>query len=323
MTASIRLPASDIDPAILDEAADWLVMFQSGEATARDHARLARWRKRSPAHEAAWRRAENVLETFRQVPPGLGRDTLSRLGNPGRRRALALLALAVPGAWLAWRHLPWREWTADFYTATGERKSVTLADGTRLALNTATAINVMFTAAERRLVLLAGEILLATAQDSSSAPRPLVVCTAQGSLRPLGTRFAVRRLDEATRVTVFEGAVEVRPIKSAQTAIVRAGEQTAFSSGALQAARPADAGAALWERGMLLARDMRLGDLVAELARYHRGVLRCDPSVAGLTVSGAFPVANVGASLTLLEKSLPVRVNRGTSWWITVQRAED
>src|SRR5690606_7993003 len=69
MTAAARIPAADIDQFILDEAADWLVLFQSGEATDGDRARLARWRARSAAHEAAWQKAEGVLATFRQVPP--------------------------------------------------------------------------------------------------------------------------------------------------------------------------------------------------------------------------------------------------------------
>src|SRR5690606_25232962 len=199
----------DIDQAILDEAADWLVLLQSGEATDHDQAKLAHWRERSPAHEAAWQRAEGVLDTFRKVPPKHGRDTLPRLPNPGRRQMLALLALAVAGAWLAWRHTPWQEWTADLRTATGEQKTVTLADGTHLVLNTATAVDVAFTATERRLALVAGEILITTAQDPSPTPRPFIVRTAEGSLRPLRTRFNVRNLDDSTQVAVFEGAVEV------------------------------------------------------------------------------------------------------------------
>lgn len=319
MTAAARLPTADIGQTILDEAADWLVLLQSGEATDRDRARFVRWRARSPAHEAAWQRAESVLETFQQVPPKLGRDTLSRLPSSGRRQVLALLALAVPGVWLGWRHMPWNEWTADLRTATGEQKTVTLADGTRLVLNTATAVDVVFTATERRLALVAGEILIATAKDPSPTPRPFIVHTAQGSLRPLGTRFTVRRLDEHTRVAVFEGMVEVRLAASTQAAVVRAGEQMAFTASVLQPTLAAGESAALWERGMLTARNMRLGDLVAELDRYHRGVLRCDPAIADLTVSGAFPMTDTEASLALLEKSLPVRIGRATSYWITVQ----
>ena len=83
--------------------------------------------------------------------------------------------------------------------------------------------------------------------------------------------------------------------------------------------RPVEASTTLWEHGMLLARDMHLGELIAELNRYHRGVLRCDPSVASLAISGAFPVTDIPASLALLETTLPIRISSTTSWWITVQ----
>lgn len=308
----------DVGQVILDEAIDWLVLLQSGAATDHDRAELARWCQRSPAHEATWQRAEGVLDTFRQVPSQLGRDTFARLPGTSRRELLAMLMLAVPGAWLAWRHMPWQEWTADLRTATGVQKTMVLADGTRLVLNTATAVDVAFTPAERRITLVAGEILITTAQDPSPVPRPFIVCTSQGRLRPLGTRFNVRSLGGSTRVAVFEGAVEVRPVASALAVVVRAGEQMAFTAGELQAMQPADASAALWAQGMLLACDMCLGDLVTELARYHHGILRCDPAAAGLTVSGAFPVMDTEASLIMLERSLPVRIGRATSYWITV-----
>lgn len=320
MTTTAPLSADDIDPVILDEAAGWLVLLHSGEASARDLQELERWRIRSAAHEAAWQRAENMLGAFRQVPPKLGRDTLARLGSPGRRQLLrlGLLAIAAPTAsWLGWRHLPWREWSADLRTTTGEQKRFDLADGTRLVLNTASAVNVSFTPTERRLTLLAGEILITTAKDAPPTAPPFILHTGQGRLTPLGTRFAVRQFEESTRLAVFEGAVEIRPAASGQAAILRAGEQTDFTAIAIQPPAPAED--ALWERGMLLARNMPLGALVDELSRYHRGLLRCDPEVAGLIVSGAFPVTDVPTSLTLLEKTLPVRVGRATGYWLTVR----
>jgi len=54
------------------------------------------------------------------------------------------------------------------------------------------------------------------------------------------------------------------------------------------------------------------------LARYRRGVLRCDPAVADLRVSGAFPLADIDGSLRLLEKTLPVRISHVTPFWTTV-----
>ncbi|WP_439515600.1 FecR domain-containing protein [Oceanibaculum nanhaiense] len=320
MTTTTPSSSGDIDPAILNEAAGWLVLLHSSEASARDLQDLERWRARSAAHEAAWQRAENMLGAFRQVPPKLGRDTLARLGSPGRRQLLrlGLLAIAAPSAgWLGWHHLPWREWSADLRTATGEQKRFDLADGTRLVLNTASAVDIVFSPTERRLTLLAGEILITTAKDASPTGPRFILRTGQGSLSPLGTRFAVRQFEESTRLAVFEGAVEIRPAASGQAAILRAGEQTDFTTIAIQPPAPAED--ALWERGMLLARDMPLGTLVAELARYHRGLLRCGPEVAGLNVSGAFPVTDVPISLTLLEKTLPVRVGRATGYWLTVR----
>ncbi len=315
----MAVSATDIDPAILNEATGWMVLLQAGEAGERELAELGRWRERSPAHEAAWRRAESMLETFRRVPPRLGRDTLSRLGRPGRRHLLGLLALAAPVAWLSWREAPWQEWTADLRTGVGERRSIDLADGTRLVLNTASAVNLAFGAESRRLTLLAGEILITTGRDPSPSPRPFTVRTAQGSVRALGTRFMVRHLGDATRVAVFDGAVEVRPAESDQVVLLRAGEQMRFTAHAMQPVQAVEATATLWEKGMLLARDMPLGELVAELARHHRGVLRCDPAVAALPVSGAFALGDVPASLALLEQTLPLRIARATPYWITVQ----
>ena len=312
----------DIDPAILNEAAGWMVLLQAGEASERDLVELARWRERSAAHEAAWRRAEGMLDTFRRVPPRLGRDTLlrlDRLGRPGRRQLLGLLALAAPVAWLSWRQAPWQAWTADLSTGVGERRAIDLADGTRLVLNTGSAVNLAFGAQQRRVTLLAGEILITTGRDPAPLPRPFIVRTAQGSVQALGTRFMVRQLDDAIRVAVFEDAVEVRPAESEPTALLRAGEQLLFTAQGLQPVQPVEASAALWEKGMLLARDMPLGELIAELARHHRGLLRCDPAVAALPVSGAFALGDVPASLALLAQSLPLRISRATPYWITVQ----
>nr|WP_205600983.1 FecR domain-containing protein [Halomonas socia] len=201
-------PGADLDQAILLEAADWMVLMQSGEASDSDHAQLERWQAISPDHEEAWRRAEELLGALDRVPGKLARGALSRLPSPERRQILrlGLLLLAAPTAsWLALRHTPWREWSADLRTATGEQRTLDLADGTRLVLNTASAVNVSLTASERRLTLLTGEILITTGSDPSPMSRPFIVQTSHGTLRALGTRFSARRLENATRAAVFEG----------------------------------------------------------------------------------------------------------------------
>ena len=72
---------------------------------------------------------------------------------------------------------------------------------------------------------------------------------------------------------------------------------------------------------MLLAIDMPLGTLTEELGRYRSGVVRCDPAVADIVVSGAFSLRDTDASLALLQKTLPVRVQQLGPWWVTIKPA--
>lgn len=319
-------PGSTPDPALLKEAADWVMALHYGGAAERDAEAFERWRRQSPAHGEAWARAEAVMGSFAQLPAGIGKNALGSLQQQraARRRSLQLLGsllVAAPAGWLAWRQLPWQEWTADVATATGERKTLQLADGTQLVLNTATAVDIAFTATERRLRLRAGEILVTTGHaDPSPTYRPFIVQTAQGSAQALGTRFSLRQFDGAlgtSRVAVFEQAVQVRT-DSGATRTLRAGEQADFTAAAVQPAVPVDPSAALWEQGMLLARGMRLADVLAEMARHRGGVLRCHPAVADLQVSGAIALGDTDMALALLERSLPVRVERLTRYWVTV-----
>lgn len=312
--------SQSIDPLILGEAADWMVQLQSGSATDEDRRAIALWQGRSAQHAQAWQRAQAVLGDFNSVPAAIVGDTLKRIGRKkslGRRQALGLLLAAGPAAWLAYRQVPWQQWTADQHTAIGEQKNLTLPDGTRLLLNTGSSLNIAFSDQVRRIELLKGEVLITTAKDS--AQRPFIVQTRHGTARALGTRFSVRVGEQASRVAVTEGAVQLLAEHAGQGVIVRAGEQGAFSVDRVAAVEPLDVSALTWENGMLLAQHMRLADLLDELGRYRAGVLRCHDSVANLTVSGAFSLRDTDASLHLLQETLPVKVSSLTGYWVTVE----
>ncbi|NVZ84611.1 FecR domain-containing protein [Pseudomonas yamanorum] len=309
-----------IDPLILGEAADWMVQLQSGSATDEDRRAIAQWQGRSVQHAQAWQRAQAILGDFNTVPAAIAGDTLKRIGRKkplGRRQALGLLLAAGPATWLAYRQLPWQQWTADQHTAIGEQKNLTLPDGTRVLINTGSSLNIAFSDQVRRIELLKGEVLITTAKDA--AHRAFIVQTRHGTARALGTRFSVRVGEQASRVAVTEGAVELLPEHATQGVIVKAGEQGAFGADRVAAVEPLDVSALTWENGMLLAQHMRLADLLDELGRYRAGVLRCHDSVASLTVSGAFSLRDTDASLHLLQETLPVKVSSLTGYWVTVE----
>lgn len=313
-----------IDPLILGEAADWLVHLQSGAATEEDHRAIQSWCQRSAQHAQAWQRAEAILGDFRSVPGAIATQTLRRAARPGigRRQVLTrlgLLLLAGPVAWMAWQRAPWQQWTADQHTSIGEQKPLTLPDGTRLLLNTASSVDIVFNERERRIELLKGELLITTAKDPSPGYRPFIVKTRHGSAQALGTHFSVRVGESSSNVAVLEGSVELRPAYSTERLLLKAGEQGAFSDRALATVTRVDASALTWENGMLVATDMRLTDLLDELGRYRAGVLRCHQAVADLRVSGAFSLRDTDASLRLLSDTLPISVSSLTRYWVTIE----
>ncbi|WP_295176418.1 hypothetical protein [Variovorax sp. SCN 67-20] len=97
-----------------------------------------------------------------------------------------------------------------------------------------------------------------------------------------------------------------------------AGSRVRFGPASVGALNRADERAAAWTDGTLVVERMRLADFLGELGRYRGGVLRCDPEVGGLLVSGAFPLADTDAVLAMLEETLPVRLRSMSRYWVTV-----
>lgn len=250
-----------------------------------------------------------AAQTLRSAPP-------RRPPRAARRALLGLLVGGGIGAYALRQTPQWQYSVADHRTARGERRQLTLADGTRIMLGSASAIDVRYSPQARQVRLLAGEIFIVTASDHA---RPFTVQTAQGTVRALGTRFSVREADEGIRVAVEQGAVEIRPAAGAPAVRLDAGQQSRFNRAGADAARPLDANAMAWTRGLLVAERMPLSDFLAEVSRYRRGVLRADPAVRALVVSGVYPLDDTEQILDTLPQSLPVTLSRTTRWWVTLK----
>lgn len=325
-----------LDRSVARQAALWLVRLHDAHVSAADLAACARWRAAHPDHEHAWQRAERIGSKLNGLPGGIALQSLGR-GNRMERRAVLktlLLFMTLPAGYATYqaaRHtLPWELWVAGLRTTTGERRTVTLADGSELILNTNSAVDVRFDAGQRLLILHAGEILVQTARDplvqkEAATGRPFVVRTRQGNIRALGTRFIVSAADThpdptpATSVTVLEHAVEIRPaIDAGQARVFEAGRQVSFTASTIAAPQPADPYAAAWVQGRLVVNAMRLDDFLAQLSRYRRALLRCEPQIAGLRISGAFQLDNIDGILDALPDTLPVAVLYRSRYWVTV-----
>lgn len=316
------------DRIILREAAEWLATLHSGDACEEDLAGCRRWRQQDDRHEQAYRKVESLWQRFETLSSEEGASaTVNTVLNGERRRhrlrnsgALAVVAAAFLGIGSFTSTLPSTDLLADYHSGVGELQRITLPDGSALLLNTDSAVDLAFTAHERRVKLRHGELWVDVTADAS---RPFVVDTESGTARALGTSYAVRSDREADmQVIVTESLVEVcadaTPGQCVQTV---AGEAAQLYDGALSGPQKIDALAATaWTRRRLAVNNQPLPEVLAELNRYRRGYLYYDDdALAGLSVSGVFSLDDTDRALSTLADYLPIKVQRITPWFVSVK----
>lgn len=328
--AAVPPLGTDLDHKTLHQAAEWFAVLGAGDAGEEDRARWSAWLAERPEHGRAWQRVQAISSRL-ALPAeerGAAESALAAADRLVRRRrslkTLALVGVSASVGWAAWRSPPGQTLVAglgaDYRTGVGETAQWTLADGSRLWLDTASAADAAFGPALRRISLRTGRLLVETATQAGTSAPPLVVDTAEGRLRALGTRFTVQQFDGITELAVHAGRVEVRPgERAAGSKIVAAGEQLRFTAHGIGATQAASVAGEAWIRGVLLADNLPLPAFVAELARYRRGLLRCDPALAHLRVAGGYPLRDPDRALAMLEAALPVRVRHRLPGWVVVE----
>lgn len=296
------------------EAAEWFAWLESEDCSKADWARWQQWLAQDVSHREAWALIEKVDVDFRLASSGPAREALNAAGQ-SRRTALKTLVgigVTVPAAWFVGTSDLVRTWDSDLQTATGEVRMFNLEDGTRLWLDTASAVRLDFTDSQRTIVLLAGVIHIHTAPDV----RPLRVSVNRTLIRPVGTRFSVSRHDNPMSVAVEQGEVEVTA-GSGRRVRVNAGSRARVDHGAVEVSRVPD-GEFGWTSGRLVADNLPLGQLAEQLNRYYPGMIVTTQAASDLRVVGAYPLDRIDQSLGALSDSLPIKVRRITPWFVLI-----
>lgn len=318
-------PASSrpVSAHVLDAAIAWQLTLDSSSPLEREE--FTKWHAANEEHARAWRQLGMLDQRF-SVANGPARSALLQSREGIRRRVRKLgsgLASVVAVMGLALfagdRYLPVDYWLADQRTATGEQRTLRLADGTVLNLNTHSAVDVRFDDKRRLIVLQEGEILVETGHGDA---RPFIVETREGSMRALGTRFLVKREEQGTRLSVLQSAVAAHAESNPEEQILHEGQQVLMRSDGLDPILALNPGADAWTRGMLVVDNARLEDLVHELSRYRRGYLGVAPEVADLRITGSFPLHDTDKALSALLPTLPVQIEQHTPYWVTVTKAD-
>ncbi|HDX8864198.1 fec operon regulator FecR [Klebsiella michiganensis] len=300
----------------LRSASHWYAVLSDGRVSPQQEARWQEWYEQNNENQWAWQQVENLRQQMGQLPGGLASRALhdSRLARRHVLKGLMLL-LAAGGSWRLWESELAEGLGADYRTAKGIPRPQRLADGSLLTLNSESAADVRFDARQRMVHLRYGEIAIRTAHDSRQ--RPFRVQTREGTLTALGTAFTVRQFAGGTRLAVQQHAVEV-VLPSGSTQRVNAGESLWFTRDRFAALVKLNGGEDSWIRGVLTFHDAPLNEVVETLARYRSGVLRCDPAVADLRLSGTFPLGDPDAILQVIAQTLPITLRSVTRYWVTL-----
>ncbi|ROM66003.1 iron transporter [Pseudomonas brassicacearum] len=310
------------DRKVFETAASWYVQFQDQSPTHAERLAWQDWLDSDPAHQAAWQQIEQLQRHLGTLPQALSRRALS--AGQHRRQMLKLLLLLAGTGYVGWNlqeHTRLTSVWANYKTAVGQRRTLDLADGSRVHLNTETAIDVSFDAHRRLIRLFSGEILVQTGKRKDA--RPFFVETGDGRIEALGTRFTVRQLSDATRVGVLEDRVSVAPGEALGSAgILKAGEQADFNGQGMGAIHAYPSSQAAWVNGQLIVLNTPLGDVIEELGRYRPGVLQCQERARHLRVSGTLRLDSTDAVLANLQASLPIQVRYFTRYWVSITRVD-
>ena len=318
-----------------DQAAAWFSRQRAGPWSESDAAEFASWLKADPSHTAAWGSFERLwerLETVRDNPRILAireracrsarrRQSLRRTWRLGGALAASLLVSA--SVWWNVRHptssTPVGQAVSDSVVAPtlvrdastdiGERSFLVLPDGSRVTLNTASAVHADYTGHDRRVTLVRGEAFFEVAKD---ATRPFIVSAGSREVVAVGTAFDVRLQDRQIKVTLVEGKVRIvrgadlngtatTTVQPVSAVTLEAGSALVTQEGGDHVERLDTARATSWRSGKLVFDGERLDDVVAEMNRYSREKLEiADPILQDRKVSGVFePTSGVAFAKAL------------------------
>ena len=316
-----------------EQASLWAARLDGGNLTAADHSALDTWLAENPTHRS-------LLSRYCQFSADLEENLLALVATgavtlppedqplPGRRRwslpwfAGTALAAAAAVAFVVWLARPGAQFES-IETPAAHRRSLTLADGSRIELNARTSLRIANSRTERRVQLVTGEAYFVVSKDQK---RPFIVETPAGSVRVTGTIFNVRsETASQLEVTVVEGSVQVRPTETGGTLSsdpVKLGAGDRLSTSAqgvvpetLSASDLEDALA--WRQGQIVCNRMPLAEVAARYAHYHGRNIAVAPDAANLSFGGKYSLDDLDGFFSALENN---NMFPGKSVGVTVDR---
>jgi transmembrane sensor len=373
---------SGLNSQIREEACEWFVEFRGGKIDATQRRGFDAWLRKSPEHLRAYLEIAAIWNDGLSVDPDGKWDTGTllaqaattpdnvvaieargavvpvnaappRVASPDApRRFLALAASVLIACAAAWHYAQRNVYATDV----GEQRSIRLADGSTVDLNSRSRIEIRYSGDRRAIELLDGQALFQVAKD---ARRPFVVTSGDTRVRAVGTQFDVNRKKTGTIVTVLEGTVAVvsehptmraasladsaaragsapgtpgargsaldtRGEPPARAVYLSAGEQLDLATAV--ASRPATvnvAAATAWKQRHLMFESATLTEVAEEFNRYNERqlVVRGAADLYGFHISGTFSSIEPDGLLDFLRAQPGVEVTETDSGYLVSRKS--
>jgi transmembrane sensor len=311
-------------------AAEWFAQARSADIAAADEPSWLQWID-DEDHQKAYENCELAWELSGELrgspaiaallagaaaaraPHPATAKPRARWHAPAWQLGLAASLLAV-GAF-AWLFLT-APTTAEYRTAVGEQRTVTLADGSTVLLNTDSDVRVQLSRRVRRIELAQGEALFSVSHDPN---RPFEVHALQGVTTAVGTQFDVELTHGGAAISVLEGTVTVGASGHGTTlpqVAVSAGSGVGYSQeGALSQLHPAEVSRIQgWRTQRMIFNDIPLDTALAEYNRYSRKpIVLGNPALGARHINGVFHIGDEAAFLSALDEGLHLKATKGDS----------
>lgn len=300
------------------EAGAWVERHDSDALSESEQAEFEAWLAQSMSHrvaywraDAAWSNADRI-KILRSEEPSASSIAHNGLVPVIAKAAAAfiLVAALAAGAAFYFRTPPDR----TYATSVGGRELVSFSDGTRIELNTNTAMRARMTTGERTVWLDHGEAYFQVEHDSR---RPFVVMVAGHRITDLGTKFLVRADAGQLEVALTQGRARLDTQDAwiqKHSALLTPGDVVVATANSITRTRESTkqlANALSWKRGLLVFYRTPLADAAYQINRYNQEkVTIADASLNALPISGTLSANDPEQFARVLQKIFGLKTEK-------------
>ncbi|OUY06773.1 FecR family protein [Acinetobacter populi] len=298
-----------IDPALIAQAAEWLIEIHANTLSEAQQQQFEQWKNQSPQHQQAWQHAQQLQQYLSALPEEMSEKIFDE--KPHQQLLNKFLWIFAVSATLAATAYYGQQqaWLADYRTAYGTQKNILLEDGTRIMLNSKTAIDIDYTATKRTIKLHYGEIFIQTGKDITTPKRPFWVLSSHGSIQALGTQFNVEQQQQQTSVAVIEHATRIEN-NAGQIYQLDAGKQTQFTSEYINQPQPFNTLHLAWHHHLIVANRMPLSEFTQQIEKNYGIKVNIHHGLEPLLISGTYPSNDLQSLFNSLAQAYNLKIEQ-------------